>query len=119
MRVDTEILDKKQLTSREADVLKLVCNGLPDKLIARALGISIKPVSTHIDHIYEKLGIRWASINTRCTAISLAVASGMVKIGLHLVFAVLIVQMALLDDNAITRVRVRSPRVVRIRRVIS
>ena len=116
MRVDTEILDKKQLTSREADVLKLVCNGLPDKLIARALGISIKPVSTHIDHIYEKLGIRWASINTRCTAISLAVASGMVKIGLHLVFAVLIFNTCLLNDDVVTRTRVRSARVMRVRR---
>jgi len=118
MHLDTEILDKKQLTSREADVLKLVCDGLPDKLIARALGISIKTVSTHIDHIYEKLGIRWASINTRCTAISLAVASGMVKIGLHLVFAVLILQTALLDQ-AVMRARVRAPRVVRVKRVNS
>jgi len=118
MRLETEILDKKQLTVREADVLRLMCDGLPDKLIARVLGISIKTVSAHIDHIYEKFGLRWASINTRCTAISLAVASGMVKIGLHLVFAV-VLQSALLSDADAVRTGVRSSRVVRIRRVIS
>lgn len=119
MKLEAEIVDKKNLTQRECDVLKLLCNGLPDKMIARALGISIKTVSTHIDHIYEKLGIRWTSINTRCTAISLAVASGMVKIGLHLVFAVLIFQASMFDDELVLRARVRAPRVVRIRRVNS
>ena len=116
MKLTVEILDIKNLSPREADVFELLCSGLSDKAIARDLGIHIKTVSKHIDHIYEKLGIRWASINTRCTAISLAVASGMVKIGLHLVFAVLIFNTCLLNDDVVTRTRVRSARVMRVRR---
>jgi len=113
MKLTVEMLDRKNLSPREADVFELLCSGLSDKAIARALGIHIKTVSKHIDHIYEKLGIRWASINTRCTAISLAVASGMVKIGLHLLFAVLIFNILMLDRVVITPDRVVYVRVVR------
>ena len=114
MKLHAEILDKKNLTPREADVFKLLCSGLSDKAIANQLGIHIKTVSKHIDHVYEKLGIRWQSINARCTAIGMAVANGMVKIVLRSVVVVLIFQTTVLDDDAVMRTRVRQPRIVRV-----
>lgn len=45
------------LTAREGDVLRLLTQGLANKGIARALGISPKTVSNHIEHIYSKLGV--------------------------------------------------------------
>jgi HD-GYP domain-containing protein (c-di-GMP phosphodiesterase class II) len=45
------------LTARESEVLGLLAVGLPNKGIARRLGISPKTVDTHIEHIYTKLGV--------------------------------------------------------------
>ncbi len=45
------------LTAREADVLALLAQGLPNKGIARQLGISPKTVGNHVERIYTKLGV--------------------------------------------------------------
>lgn len=45
------------LTAREGDVLRLLAQGLPNKLIARELGISPKTAGNHIERIYTKLGV--------------------------------------------------------------
>jgi DNA-binding NarL/FixJ family response regulator len=45
------------LTGREQDVLRLLSEGLTPKEIARALFISRKTVSTHLQHIMLKLGV--------------------------------------------------------------
>jgi HD-GYP domain-containing protein (c-di-GMP phosphodiesterase class II) len=45
------------LTTRESEVLALLSNGMPNKGIARQLGISPKTVSNHIEHVYAKLGV--------------------------------------------------------------
>jgi HD-GYP domain-containing protein (c-di-GMP phosphodiesterase class II) len=45
------------LTTREGDVLVLLSQGMPNKGIARELGISPKTVSNHIEHVYSKLGV--------------------------------------------------------------
>ena len=45
------------LTTREGDVLGLLTQGLPNKAIARQLGISPKTVGNHVERIYMKLGV--------------------------------------------------------------
>jgi DNA-binding NarL/FixJ family response regulator len=45
------------LTAREADVLGLLAQGLPNKGIAHQLGISPKTVGNHVERIYTKLGV--------------------------------------------------------------
>lgn len=46
------------LTAREAEVLKLIAQGLSNKLIARALDISDGTVKVHVKHMLKKLGLR-------------------------------------------------------------
>lgn len=43
------------LTERELEVLRLIARGLPNKLIARDLGVSEKTVKTHVSNILAKL----------------------------------------------------------------
>ena len=52
-------LDQKaaQLTSREVEVLQLVAEGNANKQIAGELGISLKTVEKHREHLMEKLDI--------------------------------------------------------------
>jgi non-specific serine/threonine protein kinase len=45
------------LTSREAEVAELVAEGLTNREIATRLFISIRTVTSHLDHIYTKLGL--------------------------------------------------------------
>lgn len=45
------------LTPREREVLAMVAEGLPNKLIARRLEISEKTVKAHLTRIYERLGV--------------------------------------------------------------
>lgn len=46
-----------KLTPRQLDVLALLCEGLPNKLIARRLNISAGTVKVHIVHIHRALGV--------------------------------------------------------------
>jgi len=60
-----ESLDRKgrlkartvRLSSREAEVLQLIAEGKPNKQVAAELGISIKTVEKHRDHLMRKLDI--------------------------------------------------------------
>ena len=45
------------LTARESEVLALLAQGLPNKGIAGALGLSPKTVGNHVERIYTKLGV--------------------------------------------------------------
>jgi DNA-binding NarL/FixJ family response regulator len=47
----------EQLSGREAEVLALLVEGLPNKLIARRLEISEKTVKTHLTSIFRALGV--------------------------------------------------------------
>jgi DNA-binding NarL/FixJ family response regulator len=60
------------LTAREREVMSLVAQGLPNKLVARRLVISEKTVKNHIRAIYEKLG---AGNRTEAAAIWLGAAT--------------------------------------------
>jgi pimeloyl-ACP methyl ester carboxylesterase/DNA-binding CsgD family transcriptional regulator len=46
------------LSPREADVLKLLAEGLPNKVIAQRLDIAIATVERHVASIYRKVGAR-------------------------------------------------------------
>lgn len=45
------------LTDREEEVLTMVADGLPNKLIARRLGISERTVKAHLTSIFQRLGV--------------------------------------------------------------
>jgi len=45
------------LTEREREVLALVAEGLPNKLIAQRLGISEKTVKAHLTRVFERIGV--------------------------------------------------------------
>ncbi|MGI9294438.1 MAG: response regulator transcription factor, partial [Pseudomonadales bacterium] len=46
-----------QLTDRELDVVELIVSGASNKLIARQLALSLATVKTHIQHIFQKVGV--------------------------------------------------------------
>ena len=45
------------LTDREAEVLKLVREGLANKQIARQLGISERTVKAHLGNVFQRIGV--------------------------------------------------------------
>jgi DNA-binding CsgD family transcriptional regulator len=45
------------LSARERQVAGLAADGMPDKAIARRLGISVTTVRTHLDHAFRKLDV--------------------------------------------------------------
>jgi DNA-binding CsgD family transcriptional regulator len=46
------------LTSREADVLRLLAAGGSNAQIARRLGLSVHTVERHVANLYRKIGAR-------------------------------------------------------------
>jgi DNA-binding NarL/FixJ family response regulator len=66
--------DAARLTSRESEVLQLVAEGGANKQIAAELGISIKTVEKHRQHLMNKLGIHDTAGLTRY-----AIASGVIE----------------------------------------
>ncbi len=47
----------EELTPREREVLLMVAEGMPNKLIARRLEISERTVKGHVTHIFERIGV--------------------------------------------------------------
>lgn len=68
----SEAAAKPALTSREAEVLGAMADGLSAKAIARKLGVAVKTVENHKIRIFEKLGAR-----TQAHAVSVAVTHGL------------------------------------------
>lgn len=68
-----------QLTSRETEVLQLVAEGSANKQVAAALGISIKTVEKHRQHLMDKLNIHETAGLTRY-----AIAAGVIESSVQL-----------------------------------
>ncbi len=49
-----------ELTEREREVMKLVTDGRPNKLIADELGISVRTVEVHRARVFDKMNVRSA-----------------------------------------------------------
>jgi len=62
-----------RLTPRELEVLELLADGRSPQEISAGLFISAKTVSTHIEHIFTKLGV-----SSRVQAVALAYRDGLV-----------------------------------------
>jgi two-component system, NarL family, nitrate/nitrite response regulator NarL len=62
------------LTAREAQILKLIQEGMSNKMISRTLGIELATVKNHVHSILVKLGI-----HRRAEAISLLYRTGIEK----------------------------------------
>jgi DNA-binding NarL/FixJ family response regulator len=71
-----EELTEDPLTPREREVLVLIGRGMPNKLIARELGVAEKTVKTHVSHVLAKLGL-----SDRTQAALYAVREGIVGPG--------------------------------------
>ncbi|NCA72022.1 MAG: response regulator, partial [Sphingobacteriia bacterium] len=50
--------DSAGLTPREREVLRLIAEGISNKLIARELDLSLGTIKVHVKHILKKLGVR-------------------------------------------------------------
>lgn len=58
-------LDELPLSARQLEVSQHVANGLTNAAIAERLGISPRTVTSHLDHIYGRLGISSRAALTR------------------------------------------------------
>ena len=63
------------LSEREFDVLRLAARGLPNKEIARRLGLSIRTVHSHLANIFAKL-----QVGSRTEAVLLALREGIISL---------------------------------------
>lgn len=68
----------KELTAREMEVIQLVAEGAPNKQVAAELGISIKTVEKHRQHLMDKLDIHDTAGLTRY-----AIAHGIIESHVH------------------------------------
>ena len=71
-------LTRASLTSREAEVLRLVATGQPNKVIARELSIELGTVKSHVSAIMAKLGA-----TSRTQAARIAASRGLVEDGVQ------------------------------------
>jgi two-component system, OmpR family, response regulator CssR len=73
-RVQRRFPSSFALTPREVEVLYLLADGLGTSEIARRVFITPKTATTHIEHIFKKLGV-----HTRTQAVSLAYRHGLLE----------------------------------------
>ncbi|MEU3498028.1 response regulator [Kitasatospora cineracea] len=65
---------RPSLSPREAEILQLLAEGLPNRQISKRLFISEATVKTHLVHIYDKLGV-----DSRTSAIAAGLAAGLIR----------------------------------------
>ena len=70
------VMDRAQLTEREAEVLRLMATGLSNVEIAERLFVSVQTVKTHVGNVLAKLGAR-----DRTQAVIVAYETGFVTPG--------------------------------------
>ena len=66
--------DRPLMSRRERQTLKLIADGLSAPAIARRLHLSTATVKTHLQHIYEKLGV-----SDRAAAVAEAMRRGLLE----------------------------------------
>jgi two-component system nitrate/nitrite response regulator NarL len=64
--------DVASLTARELDVLRLAAAGMSVKSIAAELYVGVTTVKTHLQHVYDKLGV-----NDRAAAVAAGMRRGL------------------------------------------
>ncbi len=69
LAIDGEALRGLGLTRREAEVLSLVAAGKSNAHVSDALGVSLRTVEKHLEHVYAKLGVE-----SRAAAVALALS---------------------------------------------
>jgi DNA-binding CsgD family transcriptional regulator len=62
----------EDLSRRELEVLALIAQGAPSKLIARQLRIAERTVKAHVTSVFHKLGVE-----TRAQAVAVALRRGL------------------------------------------
>jgi two-component system NarL family response regulator len=70
----SEHIGSEELTTAEANILRMIVGGMSNKEIAFALDISENTVKTHASNIYYKLGV-----SDRTSAATLAIKRGLVR----------------------------------------
>jgi DNA-binding NarL/FixJ family response regulator len=70
--VGNEVVERPALTNREREILALLAEGLGNKQIAARLGISTNTVKTHLEVLFEKLGV-----SSRAEAVATGVRRGL------------------------------------------
>jgi DNA-binding NarL/FixJ family response regulator len=70
-----QVSETDELTPRERELLRVLGEGLGNREIARALGLTDHTVKFHLRSIYAKLGVR-----TRTEAVSVAVRRGLLML---------------------------------------
>jgi DNA-binding NarL/FixJ family response regulator len=73
--VGTNGANEEALTARELDVLRLMAEGLGNKIIANALGISTHTVKFHVAAVFTKL-----DVHSRTEAVAAAIRNGLVPL---------------------------------------
>lgn len=66
------------LSPRQLQVLLMMCNGLPNKLVGRQLGISTNTVKSHVASVLRSL-----NVTSRLEAVTIAYKLGLVHVGTH------------------------------------
>lgn len=61
-------------SAREIEILRLAADGYPAQQIANELHISLATVKTHLQHVYEKLGV-----SDRASAVAQAIRRGVLN----------------------------------------
>jgi DNA-binding NarL/FixJ family response regulator len=78
--MNIEVIDRKNLTDKESQVLSLLAAGYKTDGIAKRVYASPKTVEIHLSNIYAKLDIQQNELNARVRAVSEAWANNIIRL---------------------------------------